>query len=95
LQFNLALLTNIIFNIKMQNIIINTINPFGGLIMKGWNPFGKIDMEIGSFLKKSPFNKEYGKSESNLSISEGNKEKQEEEITGHLQKHSKWDRKLK
>ena len=27
--------------------------------MKGWNPFGKVDMEIGSFLEKSPFNKEY------------------------------------
>lgn len=27
--------------------------------MKGWNPFSKIDMEIGSFLKASPFNKEY------------------------------------
>lgn len=27
--------------------------------MKGWNPFGKIDMEIGSFLKTSAFNKEY------------------------------------
>jgi len=36
--------------------------------MKGWNPFGKIDMEIGSFLKASPFNKEYkwGKSEDAL-----------------------------
>lgn len=33
--------------------------------MKGWNPFGKVDMEIGSFLKASPFNKEYkwGKTE--------------------------------
>ncbi|MDP4182303.1 MAG: hypothetical protein Q8942_14590 [Bacillota bacterium] len=29
--------------------------------MKKWNPFGKVDMEIGSFLKKSPFNKEYSK----------------------------------
>lgn len=28
--------------------------------MKGWNPFGKVDMEIGSFIKSSPFNKEYG-----------------------------------
>ncbi|EMS70876.1 hypothetical protein [Ruminiclostridium cellobioparum] len=39
--------------------------------MKGWNPFGKVDMEIGSFLKASPFNKEYkwGKAES------GNSEK--------------------
>ena len=27
--------------------------------MKGWNPFGKVDMEIGSFLKTSVFNKEY------------------------------------
>lgn len=27
--------------------------------MKGWNPFGKVDMEIGSFLKTSIFNKEY------------------------------------
>ncbi len=27
--------------------------------MKGWNPFGKVDMEIGSFLKASQFNKEY------------------------------------
>lgn len=33
--------------------------------MKSWNPFGKIDMEIGSFLKTSQFNKEYkwGKTE--------------------------------
>jgi hypothetical protein len=27
--------------------------------MKGWNPFGKVDMEIGSFLKTSVFNKDY------------------------------------
>jgi hypothetical protein len=27
--------------------------------MKEWNPFGKVDMEIGSFLKASPFNKQY------------------------------------
>ncbi|MHB8064837.1 MAG: hypothetical protein ACYDG2_19805 [Ruminiclostridium sp.] len=27
--------------------------------MNGWNPFGKVDMEIGSFLKASVFNKEY------------------------------------
>ncbi len=27
--------------------------------MKGWNPFGRIDMEIGSFLEASPFNKDY------------------------------------
>ncbi|MDP4093232.1 MAG: hypothetical protein Q8920_07710 [Bacillota bacterium] len=27
--------------------------------MKGWNPFSKVDMEIGSFIKKSTFNKEY------------------------------------
>lgn len=27
--------------------------------MKGWNPFGKVDMEVGSFLKASAFNKEY------------------------------------
>lgn len=27
--------------------------------MRGWNPFAKVDMEIGSFLKASPFNKEY------------------------------------
>jgi hypothetical protein len=27
--------------------------------MKGWNPFGKVDMETGSFLKASVFNKEY------------------------------------
>lgn len=40
--------------------------------MKGWNPFGKVDMEIGSFLKASPFNKEYkwGKAEDS-----GNSEK--------------------
>lgn len=31
--------------------------------MEGWNPFEKIDMEIGSFLKMSPFNKQYGRSE--------------------------------
>ncbi|MFZ5987933.1 MAG: hypothetical protein ACOYWZ_12530 [Bacillota bacterium] len=27
--------------------------------MKGWNPFKKVDMEIGSFIKASPFYKEY------------------------------------
>lgn len=27
--------------------------------MRGWNPFGKVDMETGSFLKESVFNKEY------------------------------------
>jgi hypothetical protein len=27
--------------------------------MNEWNPFGKVDMEIGSFLKASVFNKEY------------------------------------
>jgi hypothetical protein len=27
--------------------------------MKDWNPFGKVDTEIGSFLKESVFNKEY------------------------------------
>jgi len=27
--------------------------------MNDWNPFGKVDMEIGSFLKASVFNKEY------------------------------------
>jgi hypothetical protein len=27
--------------------------------MASWNPFGKVDMEIGSFLKESVFNKEY------------------------------------
>jgi hypothetical protein len=27
--------------------------------MKGWNPFGKVDMEIGSFLRPSAFNKDY------------------------------------
>lgn len=31
--------------------------------MEGWNPFGKVDMEIGSFLKLSPFNKQYVLSE--------------------------------
>ena len=31
--------------------------------MEGWNPFGKVDMEIGSFLKISPFNKQYGQKE--------------------------------
>ena len=41
-------------------IIMITNHTKGGLIvMKGWNPFGKIDMEAGSFLKASPFNKEY------------------------------------
>ena len=47
--------------------------------MKGWNPFGKIDMEIGSFLKKSPFNREYVKDDRNLSISEDNKQKELDE----------------
>jgi hypothetical protein len=27
--------------------------------MKSWNPFSKVDMEIGSFIKGSVFNKEY------------------------------------
>lgn len=27
--------------------------------MNSWNPFGKLDMEIGSFMKNSVFNKEY------------------------------------
>jgi hypothetical protein len=36
--------------------------------MKKWNPFGKLDMEIGSFLKASKFNKVYG--ENNESIKE-------------------------
>ena len=27
--------------------------------MKSWNPFGRVDMEIGSFLKESIFNKDY------------------------------------
>lgn len=27
--------------------------------MKKWNPFKKVNMEIGSFLKASPFYKEY------------------------------------
>lgn len=31
--------------------------------MEGWNPFGKIDIEIGSFLKASPFNKQYKQKE--------------------------------
>ncbi len=45
--------------------------------MKGWNPFGKIDMEVGSFLKASPFNKEYkwGKSEENSENEKDNKRK--------------------
>ncbi len=47
--------------------------------MKGWNPFGKIDMEIGSFLKKSPFNREYVKDDRNLSVSEDNKQKELDE----------------
>lgn len=29
--------------------------------MKGWNPFGKVDMEVGSFLESSRFNKQYGR----------------------------------
>jgi hypothetical protein len=43
--------------------------------MEGWNPFGKVDMEIGSFLKLSPFNKQYGQSEKdeeNIKIDESN-----------------------
>lgn len=27
--------------------------------MKKWNPFGKVDVEIGSFLENSRFNKSY------------------------------------
>jgi len=27
--------------------------------VKGWNPFGKIDLEKNDFLKSSPFNKIY------------------------------------
>lgn len=33
--------------------------------MKSWNPFGKVDMEIGSFLEGSVFNKEYKYNEEN------------------------------
>lgn len=47
--------------------------------MKGWNPFGKIDMEIGSFLKKSPFNREYVKDDRDLSVSEDNNKNESEE----------------
>ncbi|HEY9062060.1 MAG TPA: hypothetical protein VIO64_16370 [Pseudobacteroides sp.] len=47
--------------------------------MKGWNPFGKIDMEIGSFLEKSPFNKEYGKDESTSELKENEKKRASEE----------------
>ncbi len=32
--------------------------------MKSWNPFGKVDMEVGSFLKASVFNKNYMKDDS-------------------------------
>ncbi len=45
--------------------------------MKGWNPFGKLDMEIGSFMQASPFNKEYkwDKKENNdKSVKENKKE---------------------
>ena len=58
--------------------------------MKGWNPFGKIYMEIGSFLKKSPFNKEYGKSESGLSISEGNEKKEQKDNNEHGKCDKSW-----
>lgn len=27
--------------------------------MRAWNPFGKVNMEIGSFLKASVYNKDY------------------------------------
>lgn len=40
--------------------------------MRKWNPFGKVDMEIGSFLKTSRFNKSYG--ENNEGNNEENKE---------------------
>lgn len=43
--------------------------------MKGWNPFGKVDMEIGSFLEKSPFNKEYGKDEDRPKLNENEKKR--------------------
>jgi hypothetical protein len=43
--------------------------------MKRWNPFGKIDMEVGSFLEKSPFNKDYGKDDNNSMPNENDKQK--------------------
>lgn len=43
--------------------------------MKGWNPFGKVDMEVGSFLKASVFNKEY--TNDNTKNKEGNSEEKE------------------
>lgn len=43
--------------------------------MKGWNPFGKVDMEIGDFLKVSPFNKQYPLKENDENIDETGKEK--------------------
>jgi hypothetical protein len=43
-----------------ENIFICVFAAREELYMKkGWNPFGKVDMEIGSFLKKSVFNKDY------------------------------------
>jgi hypothetical protein len=42
--------------------------------MKGWNPFGKVDMEIGSFLKASPFNKKYGQKDKDEEIDKSDKE---------------------
>jgi hypothetical protein len=45
--------------------------------MEGWNPFGKVDMEIGSFLKLSPFNKQYGRSEKNKKIEKNDEGKSE------------------
>lgn len=49
----------------LQNIVVEKISVEEGYIklevsrVKGWNPFKKVDMEIGSFIKASPFYKEY------------------------------------
>jgi hypothetical protein len=41
--------------------------------MRGWNPFGKINMEVGSFLKVSKFNKQYFKKEKDKETNKINK----------------------
>ena len=47
--------------------------------MKGWNPFGKVDMEIGSFIKVSQFNKVYDENNDKKEIDNDIKQSKQEE----------------
>ena len=58
-MFHIDYLLNLIFLKAGCLFIQDTDYVWEVYNMKGWNPFAKIDMEIGSFLKASPFNKEY------------------------------------